>query len=75
MKGKMESCSLRGADIIYRGEWYFHQALYSYRRLFGVLVHPVRGDKIKIYHPNGKFICTASKFAFGYGNSGGTISK
>jgi hypothetical protein len=75
MKGKMESCFLLGADIIYRDDWYFHPALYSHRHLFRVLVRPVRGGKTKIYSPNGKFICTASKFAPGYGNSGGTISK
>jgi hypothetical protein len=73
MKFEMESCFLIGANIIYKGDWYFHPALYRYRD-FRVFVRPVR-SKIKIYRPDGKFICTASKFASGYGNSGGLISK
>jgi hypothetical protein len=70
---KREACYLIGADIIYKGVWYFHPALYGCR-LYTILVRPVR-EKIKVYNPDGKFLCTASKFAPFYKDSGGAISK
>jgi hypothetical protein len=60
MKTKLESRFILGATIIYKGSCYFHPALYSHRGLFTVLVRPIR-DKLKVYSPNGKFICAAPK--------------